>query len=128
MENIKVISNLTEERNASSVSYTTKEAIEEHKEQCDYLLDMLYAKEQNLLLKLECKPNDIIWVYSFPDKKYFECIVEKIEISFLRSEPIYHIMVLENCLRDIVRQVDFGKTVFLTKEEAEQALAEMKGE
>lgn len=83
------------------------------------------AEEQGLLLKLECKPNDVIWVYSFPDKKYFECMVRKIEINFLRSEPIYHIMVLENCLCDIVKQEDFGKTVFFTKEEAEQALKQM---
>ena len=63
------------------------------------------AEEQGLLLKLPCPIGTT--VYAIYDNKVTKgALIRQSSICFLN---------------------DFGKTVFLTKEEAEQALAEKKG-
>lgn len=76
------------------------------------------AEEQGLLLRLPCKIGDTLYLpYSRP--RY---IKEVMVTDFMFNGCNLHI------LTDFVTlgNRDIGKTVFLTKEEAEQALAEMK--
>lgn len=63
------------------------------------------AEEQGLLLRLPCKVGTTVYAI-YGNKVTKGALIRQSSISFLD---------------------DFGKTVFLTKEEAEQALAEMKG-
>lgn len=68
------------------------------------------AEEQGLLLRLPCKVGAQVW-------KIKEC-------SGGGRIPNWHEIYNVNFALELLS--DFGKTVFLTKEEAEQALAEMK--
>ena len=89
------------------------------------LLEYRRLKEQGLLLRLPCKIGDV--VYSITRdfiSEYTICSIEKYnEVFFFnwRCEKGIYINV-----RGFVGH-EIGKTVFLTKEEAEQKLAEMKG-
>lgn len=83
------------------------------------LADYEDAEEQRLFLRLPCKVGDTLYLpYSRP--RY---IKEVMVTDFMFNGCDLHI------LTDFVTlgNRDIGKTVFLTKEEAEQALAEMKG-
>ena len=84
------------------------------------------AEEQGLLLKLPCKVGDTVWYIDDDDDDYpLELLVTKIEVEengYLR----YHAREKDNCRKIGFIKDDIAKTVFLTKEEAEQALAEMK--
>ena len=77
------------------------------------------AEEQGLLLRLPCKVGDTIYLVDFEENDYDEATIESIEIGkegfFINSD--YEIGTDLN-----------AEYVFLTKEEAEQKLAEMKGE
>ena len=83
-------------------------------------------EEQGLFLKLPCKVGDTVWYIDDDDDDYpLELLVTKIEVEengYLR----YHAREKDNCGKIGFIKDDIGKTVFLTKEEAEQALAEMK--
>lgn len=85
------------------------------------------ADEQGLLLWLLCKVGDTVYAFLSTCNYFTECQINKIELKptlygntcyFL--EPIGHRGCLYRCFED-----DFGKTVFLTKEEAEAKLKEM---
>lgn len=87
------------------------------------------AEEQGLLLRLPCKVGDTVYAFLSTCNYFTECQINKIELKptlygntcyFL--EPIGHRGCLYRCFED-----DFGKTVFLTKEEAEAKLKEMEG-
>lgn len=91
------------------------------------------AEEQGLLLRLPCKPKSIVyWLNpSFAEKKNkpFKCEIDE----FIFDDDCYAILNgLESgyMLRRFraIKICDFGKIVFLTKEEAEKKLAEIKGE
>ena len=86
------------------------------------------AEEQGLLLRLPCKVGDTVYAFLSTCNYFTECQINKIELKptlygntcyFL--EPIGHRGCLYRCFED-----DFGKTVFLTKEEAEVKLKEME--
>lgn len=85
------------------------------------------AEEQGWLLRLPCKVGDTVYAFLSTCNYFTECQINKIELKptlygntcyFL--EPIGHRGCLYRCFED-----DFGKTVFLTKEEAEAKLKEM---
>lgn len=92
------------------------------------------AEEQGLLLRLPCKVGD--WLY-YPCS-YYNVVVpvrlNDVSISFIGLENYsyqYNCCSFDGC-GDVYEDYEFdnddiGKTVFLTKEEAEQVLAEMKG-
>lgn len=85
---------------------------------CEKLGQYEDSEEQGLLLRLPCKVGDTLYLpYSRP--RY---IKEVMVTDFMFNGCDLHI------LTDFVTlgNRDIGKTVFLTKEEAEQALAEMK--
>lgn len=86
------------------------------------------AEKQGLLLRLPCKVGDTVYAFLSTCNYFTECQINKIELKptlygntcyFL--EPIGHRGCLYRCFED-----EFGKTVFLTKEEAEVKLKEME--
>ena len=138
------------------IQKTTLEAFEKHgSEDSDYcpaydkavlmLLEELkqyrIAEDQGLLLRLPCKVGDAIYEigYDYKGRKYINEI-EMVIISAnygdldwdknehkIRSAYVVGNLKGTNIGVD-VDFCDFGRTVFLTKEEAEQALARMEGE
>jgi hypothetical protein len=85
------------------------------------------AEEQGQILRLPCKVGDTVYAFLSTCNYFTECQINKIELKptlygntcyFL--EPIGHRGCLYRCFED-----EFGKTVFLTKEEAEAKLKEM---
>lgn len=91
------------------------------------LADYEDVEEQGLLLRLPCKVGDTVWYIDEDDDYPLEFIITKIDVEendYLR----YHAREKDNCGKIGFIKDDIGKTLFLTKEEAEQALAEMEGE
>ena len=95
---------------------------------CEYLEQLKYykdAEEQWLFLRLPCKAGDTVWYIDNDDDDYpLEFIITKIDVEengYLR----YHAREKDNCGKIGFIKDDIGKTVFLTKEEAEQALKQM---
>lgn len=98
------------------------------------------AEEQGLLLRLPCKVGDTVYVVTSPfnvfdDIEYDENMKDEVyegyvsSVSFYESGEQYRIYakVTNNFIGAYFRECDFGKTVFLTREEAEAKLAEMEG-
>lgn len=99
------------------------------------------AEEQGFLLRLPCKVGDTVYVVTSPfnvfdDIEYDENMKDEVyeayvsSVSFYESGEQYRIYakVTNHFIGAYFRECDFGKTVFLTKEEAEAKLAEMEGE
>ena len=97
------------------------------------------AEEQGLLLRLPCKVGDTVWVITSPFNvfegiEYNENLRDECYESFISSVTFYknsvqyrinakvtnHFIIAYYC------EQDFGKTIFLTQEEAEQKLKEME--
>ena len=76
------------------------------------------AEEQGLLLRLPCKVGST--VYYIDDYEIYSDKVDSINIRKENEEYIFCIAFMD------YRAEDFGRNVFLTREEAEQALAEMQ--
>lgn len=98
------------------------------------------AEEQGLLLRLPCKVGDTVYVITSPfnvfdDIEYDENMKDEVyeayvsSVSFYESGEQYRIYskVTNHFIGAYFRECDFGKTVFLTGEEAEAKLAEMEG-
>lgn len=98
------------------------------------------AEEQELLLRLPCKVGDTIYVVTSPfnvfdDIEYDENMKDEVyeayvsSVSFYESGEQYRIYakVTNHFIGVYFRECDFGKIVFLTKNEAEAKLAEMEG-
>ena len=77
-------------------------------------------EEQGLLLKLPCKVGDTIYRCGDPIKKAYEWDIEHIDIFY---DEIVFIDDSDNSFT----VDDIGKTVFLTREEAEKKLKELEG-
>ena len=124
------------DKTAICIKECEKECVEGYTEchKCEPFKDVMImlaeyedAEEQGLLLRLPCNIGDIIYeptnkntineyIVTGIKKELFALWIEwKLEKGFV-YQSIYGIEV-----------EDIGRTVFLTKEEAEQALAEMKG-
>lgn len=78
------------------------------------------AEEQGLLLRLPCKVGDTVYVIT--SREVTESVVFRITIDSSDSTKI----LVTVPVHDWQQIRTFGKTVFLAKEEAEQALAEME--
>lgn len=115
----------------------------EHKQVAEYLRKLKEYKaleEQGLLLRLPCKVGDTVYVVTSPfnvfdDIEYDENMKDEVyeayvsSVSFYESGEQYRIYakVTNHFIGAYFRECDFGKTVFLTREEAEAKLAEMEG-
>ena len=93
------------------------------------------AEEQGLLLRLPCKVGDTVWAitspvnlgFDFDDSEslcVYECTIES--ITFYKTMK-HQVRLYSNgvFVSWYVRFSDFGKLVFLTKDEAERKLAEI---
>ena len=88
-------------------------ALEEIQTYCD-------AEEQGLLLKLPCKVGDTVYRLIPTTYRHIESLMIR---KFVLTDKCF-------CFRTEKTNInyscaDFGKTIFLTKEEAEQALKQM---
>ena len=105
------------------------------------LKDYEDAEEQGLLLRLPCKVGDTVWVVTSPFNvfdgiEYDENMKDEVYEAFISSVTFYecgeHYRIYAKATNHFIgayfRKCDFGKTVFLTKEEAEAKLKEMEGE
>lgn len=91
----------------------------------DKLGEYEQAEEQGLLARLPCKLNGTLYSINYSNKTIVENTVIKISMND-------HVKRF-NCIDDNLRERIFfsyriGETVFLTREEAEKKLEEMKNE
>jgi hypothetical protein len=113
-------------RNGKYVEYSNEnyiDSVDNHTmlEKClSKLAEYEDAEEQGLLLRLPCKVGDT--VYYIDDYYVYADKVNSIEIRKENGKYIFCIAYMD------YKEEDFGKTVFLTKEEAEKKLESMKGE
>lgn len=113
-----------------------------HTEDCPTIIE-IYEKlahyedleEQGRLIELPCKVGDILYFHTERYEKegrkkvcieyVEEGVVDNIKIGML-GIPQVEVCTRNNYWTTFDTKEDFNKTVFLTKEEAEQALAEMQ--
>ncbi len=94
---------------------------------CEKLGEYEDLQEQGRLIKLPCKVGDT--VYCIENKEIYTCTAGKISIS--KNNGVWVEINFPKEMPDIVaieyNPDDIGKTVFLTKSEAEAKLKELKG-
>lgn len=84
--------------------------------------ELLKAGEEGRLLVLPCKVGDGLWTFcSYPVEQVYSFTVT--DISTLNGRTM-----LNTSRCGVIDARDVGKTVFLTREEAEEALEAMKNE
>jgi len=93
------------------------------------LADYEDADEQGLLLKLPCKVGDKVWAVT-STANYSLGEYREVPLKHPHEKKIQSITITKNGLLYHVKdrtyiEKDFGETVFLTKEKAEQALKNM---
>lgn len=92
----------------------------------DKLADYEDAEENGMLIHLQCRVGDTVWYVDSDDDSYpIELCVTKIEI--FKNVIFYRAVQTEDGTPAVFLYDDIGKTVFFTRESAEQALAKMKG-
>lgn len=134
MEAKKIIEELLLERDAEMVHYSTDEAIKSHKERCNYLIGLLDKQEQGLLIELPVKVGDTVYLTERLTVArgivILKCNVDEFTVTtsgcyaVLNGNESYYALQRFRA----VKIENFGKTIFLTRSEAEEALAKMKGE
>lgn len=94
------------------------------------LADYEDAEEQGLLLRLPCKVGDTVYTVDwYWDCKYGNyCPEEDFNCGEFRCEHEVKKYFVKDTDFEIQMVYEIGKTVFLTKSEAEQVLKQMKGE
>ena len=85
------------------------------------LRELAVADQEGRVIVLPCKRGDELWTYcNYPVKRVYSFTVS--DVSTLNGRTVLNTLGLGT-----IRPEDIGKTVFLTREEAEKALAEMEG-
>ena len=85
------------------------------------LRELAVADQEGHVIVLPCKRGDELWTYcNYPVKRVYSFTVS--DVSTLNGRTVLNTLGLGT-----IRPEDIGKTVFLTSEEAEKALAEMEG-
>ena len=93
-----------------------------------------YYKEKDKVIDLPCKVGDTVYYFSQDYDTILPYFVENLNIAYLGEKDENYVYTFEaNCTREneLLDSIDFepddiGKTIFLTKEEAEKALKELK--
>ncbi len=87
----------------------------------DHLRELVQAKKDGRLVVLPCKKGDVLWsFYNWPrEAVYSFCVVA--------TSTLDGLSMLSTDKLGVIPASDVGKTVFLTREEAEAALAVRKG-
>ena len=104
------------------------------------LADYEDLEEQGRLIKLPCKAGDTVYVVTSPfnvfdDIEYDENTKDEVYESYVSSTTFYksgeqyriYAKATNHFIGAYCRECDFGKTVFLTKSEAEAKLKELRG-
>ena len=87
----------------------------------DRLRELAEADKDGRVVVLPCRQGDELWTYcNYPVKRVYSFTVS--DVSTLNGRTVLNTLGLGT-----IRPEDIGKTVFLTREEAEKALAEMEG-
>lgn len=90
------------------------------------LKDYEDLEEQGRLIKLPCKVGDTVYAIGFNNKPFiYESVVLRILIT--EKEIVFNVKIDEFGINSQLKQSMFGKTVFLTKSEAEAKLKELRG-
>lgn len=119
------------------------EPCEKNAHHCRMVLEKLAdyedLEEQGLLVRLPCKVGDTVWVVTSPINVYgydeYDGDAEyEVYESFLSSVSYYasgeqfriYAKVTNSFIAAYFRECDFGESIFLTREDAEKKLEEMK--
>ena len=107
---------------------------------CEKLGKYEDLEEQGRLVKLPCKVGDTVYVVTSPfnvfdDIEYDENMKDEVYESYVSSVSFYecgeqyriYAKATNHFIGAYFRECDFGKTVFLTKSEAEAKLKELRG-
>ena len=107
---------------------------------CEKLGEYEDLEEQGRLVKLPCKVGDTVWVVTSPfnvfdDIEYDDDMKDEVYESYVSSVSFYecgeqyriYAKATNHFIGAYFRECDFGKTVFLTKSEAEAKLKELRG-
>lgn len=89
------------------------------------LKDYEDLEEQGRLLKLPCRVGDT--VYGISMGKIITLIVNEISIFYMKGEKIINVKCQNDDMFRNYIETEFGKTVFLTKSEAEAKLKKLRG-
>lgn len=85
------------------------------------LRELAEADKDGRVVVLPCRQGDELWTYcNHPVKRVYSFTVS--DVSTLNGRTVLNTLGLGT-----IRPKDIGKTVFLTREEAEKALQEMEG-
>ena len=92
------------------------------------LADYEDLEEQGLLVRLPCKVGTEVFVIPPREGHYIKCQIKKIEISSTVFGKIHYFVepVAQRGCSFRYFDNEFGKTVFLTREEAEKKLEELR--
>ena len=86
----------------------------------DRLRELAVADKEGRVVVQPCKRGDELWTFcNYPGKRVYSFTV--LDVSTLNGRTVLNTQGLGT-----IRSEDIGKTVFLTREEAEKALAEGK--
>ena len=95
------------------------------------------AEDEGRLVVLPCKVGDTVWVITHPfnvldDFDFYEDAHDEIYESYISSVTFYedsnqYRIYTKDFIKAYFMECDFGKSIFLTREEAEKALKEMEG-
>lgn len=109
------------------------------KDALEKLADYEDLEEQGRLIKLPCKVGDTVYVVTSPfnvfdDIEYDENMKDEVYESYVSSITFYecgeqyriYAKATNHFIGAYFRECDFGKTVFLTKSEAEAKLKELR--
>ena len=89
--------------------------------EADRLRELAEADKDGRVVVLPCRQGDELWTYcNHPVKRVYSFTVS--DVSTLNGRTVLNTLGLGT-----IRPEDIGKTVFLTREEAEKALQEMEG-
>lgn len=89
------------------------------------LRELAEADKAGRLVVLPCKPGDILWTFSsYPIKQVYSFQVCSFTATDIRTPNGRTMMNTSRC--GVIDVLAVGKTVFLTREEAEKALEAMK--
>ena len=85
------------------------------------LRELAEADKDGRVVVLPCRQGDELWTYcNYPVKRVYSFTVS--DVSTLNGRTVLNTLGLGT-----IRPEDIGKTVFLTREEAERAMQEMEG-
>lgn len=86
-----------------------------------HIRELAEADKDGRVVVLPCRQGDELWTYcNQPVKRVYSFTVS--DVSTLNGRTVLNTLGLGT-----IRPEDIGKTVFMTREEAEKALAEMEG-